>query len=123
MEQYRSIQIGKAVRLQMNFKHTPDSLIPVGQIVILYDELLAIKVGPQVYDVYPECNAKEFEQQLKLLEDRKIQAAIEAIEQQEKRLETLRNSLYIEHVVPLPESQPRYKWTPQGRKKVNHWER
>lgn len=77
MKQYKTIQIGKAKRMQLNFEHTPDEQIAVGQPIILYEEILMIKVGPHLYDVYPEANVKVFERRLKDIEKQKIKDFLE----------------------------------------------
>lgn len=88
MTQYKTIQLGNAKRLKLKFKNTPDEKIPVGQIVIIFEEVVALKVGPCLFDVYPDLDAKSFEQQLAEVERCRIEAFLAKEEHKKRKSKT-----------------------------------
>ena len=121
MGQYKTIQLGNAKRLKLKFKNTPDESIPVGQVVIIFEEIVALKVGPYLYDVYPDLDAKSFEQQLAEVERCRIKAFLAEEERKKERVRQL--AFLPTDNEPLATTKQKYEWTPSGMKRTKHWER
>ena len=48
--------LGKPTIMELNFPKIPDEDIKVGQWIILWDEIPIRKIGPNIYEVYPDAD-------------------------------------------------------------------
>lgn len=102
------IYLGKPVILEMNFKNTPDEEIAIGQWIVLYKEIPVRKIGPHIYEVYPDGQVliiEEFEDKLP-----KLMCDLQEAER------------YIDRMPPDYYAPKKYVRTAKGSKRVRPWE-
>lgn len=89
----------------------------VGTYILLFNEILALKIDKDLYEVYPDLTIQEVHHFVSLTE------CIKAIEKREQELKQrlTGTSLFVPVNTPELLIEPKYKWTPRGMKRNRPW--
>ena len=113
------VQLGEPTIMQLNIPSIPDEDIPVGQMIILWDEIPIRKIGENLYEVYSDCTTVEVQDGMSSLVEMAerpslLNAALRMVESY-KEVDSL-----LHFHIPEP---PRYTTNSRGQKKKrNYWE-
>lgn len=132
------------VEMKMRFASVRDEDIDFGEPIILFDTYLAVKTGPETYEVYPDITdataeliAKSFYASLSMYEFMELLRIIsphkELIINSDRvamiepwDLRTLSHELLLqvsyEDKNDLNDRSSSFSWTPKGRKRTKQWE-
>ena len=89
----------------------------VGTYILLFNEILALKIDKGLYEVYPDLTIQETQKFISLTE------RIKAIEKRKQELKQrlASTSLFVPVNTPELSIEPKYKWTPRGMKRNRPW--